>query len=46
MTLMQLLELTGEYLGLDYVYGPDAVVSQNVALKLRGSSEGKIRVRD
>ena len=46
MTLIQLLELVGEYLDLDCVYDPDVVGKQTVTLKLRGSLEGEMRIKD
>lgn len=46
ITLKQLLELAGEYLGLDYVYDPGVIGNQIVALKFQGSLEGQIKVKD
>jgi type II secretory pathway component GspD/PulD (secretin) len=46
ITMMQLLELAGEYLDLDYVYNPRVVGNQTVTLKLRGSLGGEMKVRD
>jgi len=46
MTLAQLLELAGEYLDLDCVYDPDVVGNKTVTLKLRGSLEGEMRIKD
>lgn len=46
MPLMQLLDLAGEYLDLDYVYDPETVGKQYVALKLHGSLQGEIKVKD
>ena len=46
MTLIQLLEFAGEYLDLDCVYDPDIVGKQTVTLKLRGSLEGEMRIKD
>ena len=46
MDLIQLLDLAGQYLGLDYVYDPEKVRSQPVTLKMHGKLQGKMRVRD
>jgi type II secretory pathway component GspD/PulD (secretin) len=46
MTLKQLLELAGEYLGLDYVYDPSVVGNQAVALKFQGGLKGEIKIKD
>ncbi len=46
MTLMQLLDLAGEYLDLDYVYDTDVFSKQSVTLKLHGSLQGEMKVKD
>lgn len=46
MTLMQLLDLVGEHLDLDYVYDPQTIGKQSVALKLRGGLQGEMKVKD
>ncbi len=46
MTLIQLLDLAGEYLDLDYVYGPGDIGNETVALKLHGGLQGEMRVKD
>ncbi len=46
MTLMQLLDLAGEYLDLDYVYDTDTLGMQSVTLKLNGSLQGEMKVKD
>jgi type II secretory pathway component GspD/PulD (secretin) len=46
MTLMQLLALVGEYLDLDYVYDLQTIGKQSVALKLHGSLQGEMKVKD
>jgi len=46
MPLIQLLHLVGEYLDLDYLYDPATIGDQSVALMLRGSLQGKMRVKD
>jgi len=46
MTLMQLLDLVGEYLDLDYVYDLQTIGKQSIALKLHGSLQGEIKVKD
>ncbi len=45
LTIVQLLELVGEYLGLDYMYDPKKVVG-DVTLKLQGELSGRIKVKD
>jgi len=46
MTLMQLLDLAGEHLGLNYVYAPGTIGKQAVAMKLHGSLQGEMKIRD
>lgn len=46
LTLNQLLELTGRYLQLDYIYSPQTVGNQSVALKLHGGLNGEMRIKD
>ena len=46
MTLMQLLDLAGEYLDLDCVYDSDTIGNQCFNLKLHGSLEGEMKVKD
>ncbi len=46
ITLMQLLDLAGEYLDLDYVYDSDIIGNQYFALKLHGSLQGEMKVKD
>ncbi len=46
MTLMQLLDLAGEYLDLDYIYDPEIVGKQSFALKLHGGLQGEMKVKD
>ncbi|MHC4117366.1 MAG: secretin N-terminal domain-containing protein [Planctomycetota bacterium] len=46
MPLIQLLDLVGEYLDLDYLYDPATIGDQSVALMLRGGLQGKMRVKD
>jgi general secretion pathway protein D len=46
LTLIQLFDLAGEYLDLDYVYDPVAIGNQTVSLKLHGGLQGEMRIRD
>jgi type II secretory pathway component GspD/PulD (secretin) len=46
ITMMQLLDLAGEYLDLDYVYDPQTIDKQSIALKLHGSLQGEMKVKD
>ncbi|KPK41911.1 MAG: hypothetical protein AMJ65_08545 [Phycisphaerae bacterium SG8_4] len=46
LTLIQLFDLAGEYLDLDYVYDPVAIGNQTVSLKLHGGLQGEMRVKD
>ena len=46
MTLMQLLDLVGENLDLDYVYDLQTIGKQSVALKLHGNLQGEMKVKD
>lgn len=46
LTLMQLLDLVGQHLELDYVYTPGTVGKQSVSLKMHGSFQGKMRIKD
>lgn len=46
MTLIQLLDLAGEYLDLDYVYDPGTIGNQSIALKLHGGLQGEMKVKD
>ncbi len=44
--MIQLLDLVGEYLQLDYLYDPEKIKGQVVTLKLHGKLQGQVRVRD
>jgi len=46
LSLMQLIDLAGEYLDLDYLYDPQKISDEMLTLKLHGKHEGKIRVKD
>lgn len=45
LTLMQLLDLAGEYLDLDYVYDSDIIGNQYFALKLHGGLQGEMKIK-
>ncbi|MGD2094435.1 MAG: hypothetical protein PVH77_05445, partial [Phycisphaerales bacterium] len=46
ISLIQLLDLVGECLDLDYVYDPGSIENQSVALKLRGDLQGEMKVKN
>jgi general secretion pathway protein D len=46
MDMIQLLDLVGEYLQLDYLYDPEKIKGQVVTLKLHGKLQGQVRVRE
>jgi type II secretory pathway component GspD/PulD (secretin) len=46
LEVVQLLDLAGEYLHLDYMYEPDKMRGQAVTLKLHGKLQGEVRVKD
>jgi len=46
MDMIQLLDLVGEYLRLDYMYEPEKMRGQVVTLKLHGKLQGEMRVKD
>ncbi len=46
MDLIQLLDLVGTYLHLDYTYDPNKIKNEVVTLKLHGKLQGEIRVND
>lgn len=46
MELVDLLELAGETLGLDYVYDAAKIPNQTVSLRLHGKQSGELRVKD
>jgi len=46
LDLIQVLDLVGEYLRLDYMYDPAKLKGQVVTLKLHGKLRGRMRVRD
>lgn len=46
MTLIQLLDLAGEYLDLHCVYDPVDIGNQTVALKLNGGLQGEMKIKD
>jgi len=44
--LMQLLDLAGQYLGLDCVYEPEKIGNQVITLKLHSKMRSEMRVKD
>ncbi|UCF14252.1 MAG: hypothetical protein JSW59_12630, partial [Phycisphaerales bacterium] len=46
LTLADLIDLAGKHLELDYIYTPDTVGKQAVALKLNGGLQGQMRIKD
>jgi type II secretory pathway component GspD/PulD (secretin) len=46
ITLIQLLDLAGKYMGLNYVYDPREITNQSVALKLHGNLQGEMKVKN
>jgi len=46
ITLIQLLDLVGKYVGLNYVYDPREIGNQSIALKLHGNLQGQMKVKD
>jgi len=46
LDMIQLLDLVGEYLELDYMYDPAKLKGQVVTLKLHGKLRGRMQVRD
>lgn len=46
ITVFQLLDLAGKYMGLNYVYDPREIPNQSVALKLHGKLEGQMKVKN
>ena len=46
MTLIQLLDLAGKYMGLNYVYDPREISNQSIALKLHGNLQGEMKIKN
>jgi len=47
VSVIQLLDLVGKHLGLNYVYDPrDIPATQSIALKLHGNLQGEMKVRN
>jgi len=46
ITVIQLLDLAGKYMGLTYVYDPREVTNLTVALKLSGDLKGQMKVKN
>jgi type II secretory pathway component GspD/PulD (secretin) len=46
VTVIQLLDLVGKHLGLNYVYDPRDIGSQSVVLKLHGTLQGEMKVKN
>ncbi len=44
--MIQLLDLVGEYLELDYMYDPGKITGQVVTLKMHGKLRGRMTVKD
>jgi len=45
VTVVQLLDLVGKHLGLNYVYDPRDIGNQSVVLKLHGNLQGEMKVK-
>jgi type II secretory pathway component GspD/PulD (secretin) len=46
ITLVQLLELAGKFMGLNYFYDPREIGNQSIALKLHGNLQGEMKVKN
>ncbi len=46
ITVIQLLDLVGKHVGLNFVYDPQDIKNQPVALKLHGTLQGEMRVKN
>jgi type II secretory pathway component GspD/PulD (secretin) len=46
ITLIQLLDLAGKHMGLNYFYDPREVGNQSIALKLHGNLQGEMKVKN
>jgi len=46
ITLIQLLDLVGKHVGLNYVYDPREINNQPISLKLHGTLQGEMKVKD
>lgn len=46
ITLVQLLDLVGKHVGLNYVYDPREIGNQSIALKLHGNLQGEMKIKD
>jgi len=46
ITLIQLLDLVGKHVGLNYVYDPKEIGNQPIALKLHGKLQGEMRIKN
>lgn len=46
MELIELLDLAGEYLDMDYIYDSTKIQNQAVTLRLHGKRKGELHVRD
>lgn len=46
ITLVQLLDLVGKHVGLNYVYDPREIGNQPIALKLHGNLQGEMKIKD
>jgi type II secretory pathway component GspD/PulD (secretin) len=46
VTLVQLLDLAGKHLNLNYVYDPKTIGNEPIVLKLQGTQRGQMKVKD
>ncbi len=46
VTVVQLLDLVGKHLGLNYVYDPREIPNQSVVLKLNGNLRGEMKIKN
>jgi len=46
ITLIQLLDLAGKHMGLNYVYDPREIGNQSITLKLHGNLQGTMKVKN
>jgi type II secretory pathway component GspD/PulD (secretin) len=46
ITLIQLLDLAGKHMDLNYVYDPRVISNQSIALKLHGNLQGEMKVKN
>ena len=46
ITVIQLLDLVGKHVGLNYVYDPREISNQPISLKLHGALQGEMKVKN